>query len=138
MEGPFDKVITFATVDDLGVDVPIPGESGASTAAQSLPPDLEYLQGHTLGELLRVEYQATSAALAQMGRMSCTLRFPDLSAESLGEAIMFFQLATGYAGLDPMRIRHWPTASIPLLSSHGHRVRRPISSPGRMTPPMRA
>lgn len=98
MEGPFDKVITFATVDDLGVDVPIPGESGASTAAQSLPPDLEYLQGHTLGELLRVEYQATSAALAQMGRMSCTLSLPDLTAGTIGEAVMFFQLATGYAG----------------------------------------
>jgi glucose-6-phosphate isomerase len=98
MEGPFDKVITFATVDDLGVDVPIPGGSGASAAAESLPPDLEYLQGHTLGELLRVEYQATSAALAQMGRMSCTLSLPDLTAGTIGEAVMFFQLATGYAG----------------------------------------
>jgi glucose-6-phosphate isomerase len=34
-----------------------------------------------------------------MGRMSCTLRLPDLSAATLGEAIMFFQLATGYAGV---------------------------------------
>jgi len=65
---------------------------------EALPPDLAYLPGHTLGELLRVEHQATSAALAQMGRMNCTLRFPDLSADTLGEAIMFFQLATGYAG----------------------------------------
>src|SRR4029453_8354056 len=79
--------------DDLGVDVQIPHTDGGD-----LPPDLAYLPGHTLGELLRAEYQATSAALAQMGRMSCTLRFPDLSAETLGEAIMFFQLATGYAG----------------------------------------
>ena len=91
MEGPFDKVITFATVDQLGEDLPIPERP-------DLPPDLDYLPGHTLGELLRAEYQATSAALAQMGRMSCTLRLPDLSAESLGETIMFFQLATGYAG----------------------------------------
>jgi glucose-6-phosphate isomerase len=34
-----------------------------------------------------------------MGRMSCTLRFPDLTASTLGEALMFFQLATGYAGV---------------------------------------
>ena len=92
MEGPYDKVITFATVDDLGEDVPIPPRL-------DLPPDLDYLPGHTLGELLRAEYGATSTALAQMGRMNCTLRFPDLTAATLGEAIMFFQLATGYAGV---------------------------------------
>jgi len=34
-----------------------------------------------------------------MGRMSCTLSLPDLSAATVGEAIMFFQIATGYAGV---------------------------------------
>ena len=100
MEGPFDKVITFITVDDLGEDVRIPGPPAPSSGAPpALPPDLAYLPGHTLGELLRAEYGATAAALAQMGRMSCTLHLPDLSPASLGEAIMFFQLATGYAGV---------------------------------------
>jgi len=94
MEGPYDKVISFVVVDDLGMDVKIPKPSGAE-----LPADLAYLPGHTLGELLNAEYDATSAALAQMGRMSCTLRLPDLTASSLGEALMFFQLATGYAGV---------------------------------------
>jgi glucose-6-phosphate isomerase len=99
MEGPFDKVITFVTVDDLGVDVTIPSRPAPSTGSgQALPPDLAYLPGHTLGELLYAEYDASSAALAQMGRMSCTLRLPDLTPATLGEAIMFFQLATGYAG----------------------------------------
>jgi glucose-6-phosphate isomerase len=88
-------VITFVTVDDFGLDVPIPKQPDFP---ETLPPDLAYLPGHTLGELLRAEYQATSQALAQMGRMNCTLRFPDLTAQTLGEAIMFFQLATGYAG----------------------------------------
>lgn len=92
MEGPYDKAITFVVVDDLGVELKIP-------ARADLPPDLAYLPGHGLGELLRAEYEATSAALAQMGRMSCTLRLPDLSPASLGEAIMFLQLATGYAGV---------------------------------------
>ncbi|HEV8177385.1 MAG TPA: glucose-6-phosphate isomerase [Gemmatimonadales bacterium] len=91
MEGPYDKIITFMTVDDLGLDVPIPSQP-------DLPPDLEYLPGHTLGQLLRAEYEATSTALAEMGRMSCTLNLPDLTPATLGEAIMFFQLATGYAG----------------------------------------
>jgi glucose-6-phosphate isomerase len=91
MEGPFDKVISFVLVDDLGVDLPIPPR-------HELPPDLAYLPGHTLAELLRAEYEATSAALARMGRMNCTLRLPALTAQTVGELIMFFQLATGYAG----------------------------------------
>ncbi|HET9293998.1 MAG TPA: glucose-6-phosphate isomerase [Gemmatimonadales bacterium] len=91
MEGPFDKAITFLTVEDAGVDVPIPGRDG-------LPAELAYLAGKTLGALLRAEYQATSAALARMGRMSCTLSLPDLAPVTLGELLMFFQIATGYAG----------------------------------------
>ncbi|HET9464233.1 MAG TPA: glucose-6-phosphate isomerase [Gemmatimonadales bacterium] len=98
MEGPFDKVITFMTVDDLGRDITIPGPPVVSGGSAPLPPDLAYLPGHTLGELLGAEYEATSAALAQMGRMNCTLRLPDLSAATVGEALMFYQLATGYAG----------------------------------------
>jgi glucose-6-phosphate isomerase len=92
MEGPFDKVVTFVSVDDLGTDITIPGRPG-------LPPDLAYLPGHTLGELLRAECAATSAALARRGRMNCTIRLPDLSPATVGELIMFFQLATGYAGV---------------------------------------
>jgi glucose-6-phosphate isomerase len=91
MEGPFDKVVSFVEVQDFGTDVKIPSRS-------DLPPDLAYLPGHTLGELLRAECEATSAALARMGRMNCTLQVPDLSAATFGELIMFFQLATGYAG----------------------------------------
>ena len=92
MEGPFDKALTFIVVDDLGVDSPIPARAG-------LPADLAYLPGHSLGELLRAEYAATAAALARMGRMNLTLRLPDLSAASVGELLMFFQVATGYAGV---------------------------------------
>jgi glucose-6-phosphate isomerase len=98
MEGPFDKVITFAVVGDLGLDLTIPGPAEGGADGSALPPDLAYLPGHSLGELLRAEYEATSTALAQMGRMSCTLVLPDLTAATIGETIMFFQLATGYAG----------------------------------------
>ncbi len=92
MEGPYDKVVTFMAVDRLGEDVAIP-------QGKDLPADLAYLPGHTLAGLLQAEYQATSAALARMGRMSCALHLPQLTAAALGEAIMFFQLATGYAGV---------------------------------------
>ncbi len=100
MEGPFDKVITFVRLERFAEDLPIPGPDAVTPgAAGDLPPDLAYLPGHTLGELLNAEYEATSAALAEMGRMSCTLRLPELTAETMGELVMFFQLATGYAGV---------------------------------------
>ena len=100
MEGPFDKVITFVRVGRLAVDVPIPAPAAApQDDGVELPPDLAYLTGHTLGELLDAEYEATSAALAEMGRMSCTLHLTELTPETVGEAIMFCQLATGYAGV---------------------------------------
>lgn len=91
MEGPPDKTITFLGVADHGEDVPIPGGEG-------LPPDLAYLPGHTLGGLLRAECEATAQALARAGRMSSHLELADLSAAAVGELLMFFQLATGYAG----------------------------------------
>lgn len=90
-EGPFDKVVTFLAVDDHGEDVTIPTSSG-------LPADLAYLGGHTLGGLLRAELEATAAALASQGRMNATLRLPDLSPATVGELLMFFQVATGFAG----------------------------------------
>jgi glucose-6-phosphate isomerase len=92
MEGPYDKAITFVDVADHGGDVPIPGRDDA-------PEELAYLGGHSLQELLRAELEATSSALARMGRMNMTLRLPQLDAESFGELLMFFQVACGYAGL---------------------------------------
>ena len=91
MEGPFDKVVSFLGVEHPGEDVTIPQRPG-------LPEELAYLQGHTLGGLLRAEQEATSAALARMGRMNLTLSLPALTAEAMGELIMFFQIAAGFAG----------------------------------------
>lgn len=92
MEGPFDKVVTFMALDRFAEDVTIPEREG-------LPADLAYLSGHTLAELLQAEYHATAAALSRMGRMNCSLHLPELSPATVGEAMMFFQLATGYAGV---------------------------------------
>ena len=99
MEGPFDKVLTFVVVEDLGDDLRIPPPPDDVPGVGPLPADLAYLSGHSLGGLLRAEYEATATALARMGRMSCTLRLPRLDADTFGEAVMFFQIATGYAGV---------------------------------------
>ena len=92
MEGPFDKVVTFLKVDNPGEDVRIPHRA-------DLPEELAYLQGHSIGDLLRAEQEATSAALARMGKMNATIELPRLDAEVLGELIMFMQVATGFAGI---------------------------------------
>jgi glucose-6-phosphate isomerase len=92
MEGPYDKVVTFVRLEDPGPDVPIPARSG-------LPDEMAYLGGKSLGALLQAEQEATAAALARVGRMSATIAIPRLDAEAVGELIMFFQLATGYAGV---------------------------------------
>lgn len=127
IEGPFDKVVTFIAVDDPGMDVPIPG--GAD-----LPPDLAYLGGHTLGGLLRAEQEATAAALAGEGRMNLTLRLPDLTAASVGELLMFLQIATGYAGVwygvDPF---DQPGVELGKVLTYGAMGRSGFE--GRRTPP---
>ena len=91
MEGPHDKVVTFVRVQDPGLDITIPARPG-------VPPEMDYLGGHTLGGLLRAEQKATASALARMGRLHCTIELERLDAESVGELLMFFQLATGMAG----------------------------------------
>ena len=91
MEGPFDKLLSFIRVEHPEEEVRIPSRTG-------LPEELSYLPGHTIGELLLSEQEATSAALARMGRINLTLSLPALTAETMGELIMFFQLATGFAG----------------------------------------
>lgn len=91
MEGPFDKVVTFVRIEHATEEITIPGRPG-------LPEELAYLAGHTMGELLLAEQEATSAALARMGRMSVTLSIPSLTAETVGELLMFYQIATGFAG----------------------------------------
>lgn len=127
MEGPFDKVVTFVAVDDPGGDVTIPAREG-------LPPDLAYLAGHTLGGLLAAEREATAAALAQHGRMNCTLRLPDLSPASVGELLMFLQLATGFAGawygVDPF---DQPGVELAKVLTYGALGRPGFE--GRRTPP---
>jgi len=98
MEGPFDKTITFVRVADTMQMMPIPAANGEQRAANSDDP-LAYLPGHTLGQLLDAEFLATREALRQMGRMNMTLSLEAVGPRELGFLLMFFQLATGYAGV---------------------------------------
>lgn len=92
IEGPFDKTITFIRVHDVIGTLPIPSRTG-------LGPELAYLAGKDLGALLDAEFVASREALRSQGRMSMTLELDTVDARHLGQLLMFFQIATGYAGV---------------------------------------
>jgi len=98
VEGPFDKTITFlAGPHDQDLTIP---------PAYPDSPELGYLGGRTLGDLLDAERHATAAALAARGRMNMTIQLERIDAHAVGELIMLLQIATVYAGglygVDPL------------------------------------
>jgi glucose-6-phosphate isomerase len=78
-------------VEDHGTDLVIPSAFKHVT-------ELGYLGGHTLGELLNIEQQATAGALAKRGRSNLTIRMERIDARGVGALMMMFELATAYAG----------------------------------------
>ncbi|MDR3216585.1 MAG: glucose-6-phosphate isomerase [Clostridiaceae bacterium] len=91
VEGPFDKVITFIAVDKFRSDVTVPAGAEAF-------PDVNFLCGHTLQELINTERKATEYALTKAGRMNNAIILPEINAYTVGQLLMFFQLETAYCG----------------------------------------
>ncbi len=87
IEGPYDKVITFLSVENYRKKTKIPRT-----------PDNHYLSGHTLNELIKSEELATRLALTKQNRPNCAVILPEISESTVGELIYFFELATAYAG----------------------------------------
>jgi glucose-6-phosphate isomerase len=99
MEGPRNKTVTFLAVSELACDLEIP-------KLHTDIPELGYLGGHRLGELLEVERRATAGALAKRGRPNMTITLERLDAWHVGGLIMLLEMATIYAGalygIDPL------------------------------------
>src|SRR5688572_4868950 len=91
MEGPEDKTITFISVRRAGADVEIP-------KLHPKVPELAYLGGHTLGEVLDVERRATAGALARRGRPNMTFEIDAVDAWHIGGLFMLLEAATIVAG----------------------------------------
>ena len=90
-EGPFDKVVTFLSLKKYGCEMPIPH------GCENIP-DVAFLGGHTMEELIQAENAATAYALTKAGRMNYTLWIPELNAFTLGQLLFLFELQTAYAG----------------------------------------
>lgn len=90
-EGPFDKVITLIGVEKFRGDVTI------ANGAEEFP-DVNFLCGHTMSELLNTERKATEYALTKSKHMNNTIVLPEVNANTVGQLLMFFQLETAYCG----------------------------------------
>lgn len=90
-EGPFDKVTTFLAVDNYRTSVKI------SDGCKDIP-DVNFLCGHTMNELIQAERTATEYALTVKERLNRTIYLPEINAFTLGELLFFFELETAYAG----------------------------------------
>ena len=91
LEGPFDKVVTFLTVEEFRTTVPIPPAFPGFEA-------VKYLGGHTLNELIRAEQRATELALTQSGKPNCAIRLPRVDEETVGALLYLLEMQTAYAG----------------------------------------
>ena len=91
IEGPFDKVITFLTVDEFETSVEIPHAFDEYEA-------VKYLGGHTLNDLINAEQRATELALTQSGKPNCVIRLEKVDERGVGALLYLLEMQTAYAG----------------------------------------
>ncbi len=91
MEGPLDKTVSFIAVSGRENEGVIPALHGDI-------PELAYLGGHTLGELIGIEHRSTAGALAARGRYNMSFEIGAVDAWHVGALMQTFCLATAYAG----------------------------------------
>lgn len=90
-EGPYDKVITLLKVENFRQECPIP--HGCEEF-----PDVAFLGGKSLNQLIEAERQGTEYALMKKGRMSQCITLPEVNAYTIGQLIYFYEMTTAYVG----------------------------------------
>lgn len=90
-EGPFDKVITFLEVENFRSQCDIP--NGCEEY-----PNVNFLCGHSLNELMSKELFATRYNLTKRGRCNYTIAMDEVNEFNVGALMYLFQLQTAYAG----------------------------------------
>lgn len=90
-EGPFDKVITIIAVDNFRSEVVI------SDGCKDIP-DVNFLCGHTMSELINTERKATEYALTTAERLNYTITLPEVNAFTIGQLLYMFEMETAFTG----------------------------------------
>ncbi len=90
-EGPNDKLFTLLEVERFAEEVTVgPAPQGAR--------EIEFLAGKHLGSLLNNEKRATEFALLVSHRPCLTVRFPEISAHTVGQFIYLYEVTTSITG----------------------------------------
>ncbi len=87
LAGPTDKMFSLILADAAG-------RGGTIAASIASDPDLAYLAGRTMGDLLDAEQRATAATLVRNRRPTRIFRLATLDERSLGALLMHFMLET--------------------------------------------
>ena len=90
-EGPFDKVVSFLKVEKFRTEFEI------AHGCEEFP-NVAFLGGKTLNQLLDAELKGTEFALFQAKRLNQTIILPEVNAHTIGQLLYFFELATAYMG----------------------------------------
>ena len=90
-EGPNDKLFTFLQVNNFDGEIEI-------GAAPDCAPELGFLEGKKLGDLLNNEKKATEYALLESKRPCLTVLFDKIDAYSVGQFIYFYEVTTSITG----------------------------------------
>lgn len=123
-EGPADKVITFLAVDKYRAEVVIP--DGCEEF-----PNVNFLCGHTMNELIDAERKATEYAVTKAGKLNHTIYLSEINANTVGQLMMLLELKTAYCGfmlgIDPFNqpgVEEGKNATYALLGRPGYEEKK--------------
>ena len=122
-DGPFDKTITFISVEKYRSDVAVPHVFDDI-------PGIAFLSGHSLGELISAEFRATEHAVTVSGHMNKNIIMPEVNEFTLGQLIMLFEMQTAFAGellgidaFDQPGVEEGKNATYALLGKPGYEAK---------------
>jgi len=123
-EGPFDKVITLIGVDSYRSEVVIPDEYMQF-------PNVAFLAGHTMNELISKEMDATEYALTKAGKLNQRITLPEVNPYTIGQLIYLFELQTALVGemlninaFDQPGVEEGKNATYALFGRPGYEAKR--------------
>lgn len=90
-EGPNDKLFTFLEVERFGNKLAIP-------PSLKHVEKLAYLAGSNFQTLINAEKLATEYALMESERPTLTVRFPQISPQTVGQFLYLYEVAVSYMG----------------------------------------
>ncbi|MBI3793988.1 MAG: glucose-6-phosphate isomerase [Nitrospinae bacterium] len=91
VEGPADKIAVFIEVEKFRASVGIP-------EIFKDKPDVSYLAGSSMNELISVELQGTKYALTKHQRPNMTIKVPEINEYTVGQLIYMLEHATAFSG----------------------------------------